>query len=148
MDGLADRIRRAMDAAEGTAVEQARRCGFKTPTQLHNTVARLSERPDAVELATLRKIAGGLGVSFDWLVTGRDELAERALRAPRFSDLPNWQELLAEAQESTTAAPWRGPSLCRTAPSCCRSPRRGSGAGSAQKQRRGLTLKSEQPIHG
>lgn len=91
-----------MAQAGGTATEQAQRCGFRTPTQLHNTVARLTERPDAVELATLRKIADGLGAPFDWLVTGREGLATAALRAPRFCDLPNWPELQADALAGAT----------------------------------------------
>jgi hypothetical protein len=45
-------------------------------------------------------------VSFDWLLTGRDELAEEALRAPKLSSHPRYAELLQVAQELQKAPDW------------------------------------------
>lgn len=105
MDTLAARIRRVLARNGWTEREGAKRAGFSATSQLSSVLATLDKNPDAVELRTLRKIAAGLGVSFDWLVTGRDELADTALRAPRFADLPVWPSLLADSKASAPSIP-------------------------------------------
>lgn len=108
VDTLPARIRRVLERNGWTEREGAKRAGFNATSQLSTVLATLDKNPDAVELRTLRtlrKIATGLGVSFDWLVTGRDELADQSLRAPRFRDLPVWPALLADSKASAPSIP-------------------------------------------
>lgn len=79
--------------------EASAACGFRTTSQLSNTIANLKASPDAVELRTLRRIAEGLRVSFEWLVTGVEpaELGN-ALRARRTRDLAAWKLALVGAR--------------------------------------------------
>lgn len=105
MDTIAARIRRALEIRGWSARDLSARAGLSA-SQLGNTLARIEKRPDAIEITTVRKIAGGLGVSTDWLLTGLDDLAEEALRAPRFGELPGWGQLVADARAITPAPDW------------------------------------------
>jgi transcriptional regulator with XRE-family HTH domain len=57
----------------------AEAAGFKTTSQLGNTMRRLHKNPDAIELKTIKAIARGANVSETWLLTG-DGAIEGELR--------------------------------------------------------------------
>jgi len=115
VDTIAARIRRALEAKGWPARELSRQAGL-SESQVGNTLARLDKHPDAVELTTLRKIAGPLGVSVDWLVTGRDELADAALRQKRFRELHGWAQLEADARAIVQAPEWVWQTLADSRP--------------------------------
>lgn len=99
-----------------SARDLAKKAGFKTASQVSSLLRALDRDPDAVELRTLRKIASGAEISFDWLVTGLDELADAALRAPHFRDLPNWPALLEDSRAAAPNIPawvWEFVAECR-----------------------------------
>lgn len=106
VDTLAARIRRAMAAKGWSTRELSRQAGFSSPSQVGNTLKRLDENPDAVELITLRRIAEALEVSVERLITGRDDLAVEALRSPRFRELHGWAQLETDARAIVQAPEW------------------------------------------
>lgn len=69
---IADRIRFAMDRRGLTQRELSRRAGL-AETQVSVILVRLRERPYAIELETLARIAAGAEVPLLWLMTGLDE---------------------------------------------------------------------------
>jgi transcriptional regulator with XRE-family HTH domain len=88
-----------------SARELARRAGLKPESQLSGILTRLRGDPDAIELRTLKKIAAGAEVPWEWLLTGRDDLVEAALRARPFRELPAWPSLLEAARALAPAIP-------------------------------------------
>lgn len=113
METVADRVKRLLKEKKISGRELGRRAGFRTETQLGNTLRRLEEDPERAELKTVRRIARGLGVSSNWLLTGEglptdidpsdDTEPEPYLRIapeapPLWRDLHNWTDLLVEAQ--------------------------------------------------
>lgn len=81
METVVDRIERVMRERGWSARELARRAGLKPDSQLSGILVRLRADPDAIELRTLKKIATGAEVPWEWLLTGRDDLVDAALRA-------------------------------------------------------------------
>lgn len=90
---IGDRIRLMMSRQGITQRELARRAGF-APTQISVILARLEERPYAIELETLVRIAQGAEVSLLWLLTGIIETRERV--PPALADRPGWDAAAAE----------------------------------------------------
>ena len=90
---IGDRIRLAMARQGLTQRELARRAGF-APTQVSVILARLQERPYAIELETLVRIAQGAGVSLLWLLTGIAETRERV--PPPLGERPGWDSAVHE----------------------------------------------------
>lgn len=105
METVVDRIERVMNERGWSARELARRAGLKPESQLSGILARLRGDPDAVELRTLKKIAAGAEVPWEWLLTGREDLVEEALRSKRFRDLAGWPGLLEAARALAPAIP-------------------------------------------
>jgi transcriptional regulator with XRE-family HTH domain len=90
---IGDRIRMVMARQGLTQRELARRAGF-APTQISVILARLEERPYAIELETLVRIAQGADVSLLWLLTGIAETRERV--PPALADRTGWDAAAAE----------------------------------------------------
>ena len=67
---LADRIREIIEARGLKSERALSELAGMNPTQVSNTLKRLEDNPDAVELKTLRKIADAAGVRWDWLLVG------------------------------------------------------------------------------
>lgn len=105
MSTLADRINAILRKNGWSQRELSKRSGLND-TGINTLLAQLKTDPLAATLTTIRKIAEGAGVSFDWLLTGRDELAEEALKAPVLSAHPRYAELLPVAQELQRAPAW------------------------------------------
>jgi transcriptional regulator with XRE-family HTH domain len=69
LNGIRDRIAHILKEKNLTHRELSLRCGFG-PTQLSSILSRLKNRPRAIEVSTLLKIADGGGVPVTWLVFG------------------------------------------------------------------------------
>lgn len=105
-DHIGDRIRAAMARQGLTQRELARRAGF-APTQVSVILARLQQRPYAIELETLVRIAHGANVSLLWLLTGIVETRERV--PPTLAERPGWEGAVAEVAPyfpHTPASTW------------------------------------------
>jgi transcriptional regulator with XRE-family HTH domain len=68
---LAERLQEILKARKLSARQLGRLAGMRTPSQLANTMSRLENDPDAVELKTLRRIADAAGVNWEWLLIGK-----------------------------------------------------------------------------
>ena len=84
---IADRIRVALAHQKLTQRELSRRAGL-AETQVSVILVRLRERPYAVELETLARIAAGAQVSLFWLLTGVEEADVGA--PPSLQHRPGW----------------------------------------------------------
>lgn len=70
---IADRIRLILKRNDWSERELAQRAGYRTPSQVNNTLKRLDRDPSAIEVATIKKIAAGAKVSARWLQFGGPE---------------------------------------------------------------------------
>lgn len=68
---IADRIESLIQQQGISARELARRSGLNGPV-VSNLLKTLQDDPDAVTIRTLRALAKGAGVSFTWLVAGKE----------------------------------------------------------------------------
>lgn len=105
MSTLAERINAILKQRGWSQRELSKRSGMND-TGINTLLAQLKADPLAATLTTVRRISEGAGVSFDWLLTGRDELAEESLKAPQLSAHPRYAELLPVAQELQRAPAW------------------------------------------
>jgi transcriptional regulator with XRE-family HTH domain len=105
VESIADRIRRMIEKSGVSAREVARRSGM-SPTQISAIFKGLEKDPGAIQVSTLRRLAAGGGVSYEWLATGIERTdVDQALRAPRFEDLADWPGLLSEARVLEASLP-------------------------------------------
>lgn len=105
MSTLADRINAILKQRGWSQRELSKRSGLND-TGINTLLTQLKADSLAATLTTVRRIAEGAEVSFDWLLTGRDELAEEALKTPALSAHPRFAELLPVAQELQRAPAW------------------------------------------
>jgi transcriptional regulator with XRE-family HTH domain len=101
---IADRIRVALAHQKLTQRELSRRAGL-AETQVSVILVRLRERPYAVELETLARIAAGAQVSLFWLLTGVEEADVGA--PPSLQHRPGWAAAVEGlAQRLPPLQPW------------------------------------------
>lgn len=72
MSTLAERINAILKQRGWSQRELSKRSGMND-TGINTLLAQLKADPLAATLTTVRRIAEGAEVSFDWLLTGRDE---------------------------------------------------------------------------
>lgn len=106
---IADRIRWVLRSSGMTQRELARAAGL-ADTQISVILRRLDERPFAIELDTVIRVARGAGVSHAWLLLGQGQpYAQGSTDSePEYAALrafPTWQPTLTELRDQGIQLP-------------------------------------------
>lgn len=103
---VADRLE-DLAKEHGSARKFGQAAGFTSKTQMANLIAKLKKDPNAVEVATLAKIASGVGVSLQWLEHGtgpKEATDSRVVNEPHVERDSDPDELRREGMSARTAA--------------------------------------------